>query len=75
MNILDNLDSFFEREHGYVFNKQELTALMNELRNKTIDECSDICNNLADLTTTCPTGDEFKHVYIFAMDRLRELKQ
>lgn len=75
MSMIDNLDSFFERDHGYVFNKHELNTLMNELRNKTIDECSEICNNLADLTKPCPTGDEFKHVYIFAMDRIRDLKQ
>lgn len=75
MSILDNLDSFFEREHGFVFNRQEISSLINEVRNKTIDECSDICNNLADLTKSSPTGDEFKHVYIFAMDKIRDLKQ
>jgi hypothetical protein len=74
MSILDNLDSFNEREHGYVFNTRELNQLITEIRNKTIDECADVCNNLAELTKPCPTGEEFKHCYIFAMDRILNLK-
>ena len=74
MSILNNLDTFFEHEHGYVFNRRELNQLINEVRANAIDECANVCANLADLTKQCPTGDEFKHVYLFAMDRLSDLK-
>jgi hypothetical protein len=42
--------------------------------NLIIEECANTCYNLADLTQPCPTGNEFKHVYIFAGDRIRDLK-
>jgi hypothetical protein len=42
--------------------------------NLIIEECANTCYTLADLTQPCPTGKEFEHVYIFAGDRIRELK-
>jgi hypothetical protein len=74
MSILDNIDTFFEREHGYVFNQSQLDQLMHEIRRNAIDECVDVCNKLADLSTDCPTGNQFKHCYIFAMDRILEIR-
>lgn len=41
---------------------------------RAIDDATECCVNLADLSKPCPTGDEFKHVYLFAMDRILELK-
>ncbi len=40
---------------------------------RAINDAADCCADLADLTKPCPTGDEFKHVYLFAMDRILEL--
>jgi hypothetical protein len=72
---IEKYSEFYEREHGYVFNFKQLEQLIQDVRNQTIDECANICCDLADLSTTPPTGDEFKHVYVFAMDRILDLKQ
>ena len=70
----DKFNEFYEHDHGYVFNRQQLEEVINQIRQETIDECAKVCFNLADLTKPCPTGDEFKFVYVFAGDRIRELK-
>ena len=74
MITIDNYDHFYEREHGYVFNKKQFQQLILDIRNDTIAECSNICHDMADLTKPCPTGDEFKHAYIFAGNKIMELK-
>lgn len=52
----------------------ELEKFAELVRQRTLDKCAQICFNLADLTKPCPTGDEFKYVYVFAGDKIRELK-
>ena len=69
----DKFNDFYEHEHGYVFNRQQLEQIINEIRQEVFQECVDECNKLADLTAKSPTGDEYKHVYVFAMNRIRDI--
>lgn len=45
-----------------------------ELYNAAIDDAVEICTELADLTVPSEIGLEFKAAYVFALDRIRELK-
>lgn len=69
-----DIEDFFEHEHGYVFNKAQLKALLAQTRNQSIDECVAVCANLGNLTVPTETGEEFKFVYIFAMNSILSLK-
>lgn len=69
----DNYNQFYENEHGYVFNRNQLETLIYDVRKDAIQECIDLCANLADLTAPCPSDGEYKNVYVFAMDKIIEL--
>lgn len=70
----DQFNDFYEHDHGYVFNRQQLEQLINNIRVDTINECAKICFNLADLSKPNLPNEEFKAMYIFAGDKIRELQ-
>ena len=69
----DQFNDFYEHDHGYVFNRQQLEELILQVRKEALQEAVTVCADLSDMTKPCPTGNGFNHAYIFAMDRIRDI--
>ena len=69
----DEFNEFYEHEHGYVFNKQQLENLIYQVRKDAIQECVDVCVDLANKTVQTEYGTDFNFAYKFAMDKIRDI--
>lgn len=68
----DQFNDFYEHDHGYVFDRQQLESVINQIRQQAFREAVVICRDLADLTVNTEHGNAFKQCYNFAMDRIRD---